>query len=82
MVLSRRKYSVLTRFYRETIHNPRISHRVRMQAAARLDDLLARHEQAVQQAEARKGRAELRSLAEQSRLAPVEAEQGHRRWAP
>jgi hypothetical protein len=65
MALSRKTHD-LTRFFRQTINNPKLSIRTRMQAASRLDDLLARHELAAQHDAARKERSDVRALALQS----------------
>lgn len=50
MKLSRRKYSLLVKFLRDTLANPSISLRVRMQAASRLDAILERNEKQQEQA--------------------------------
>jgi hypothetical protein len=69
--LGRRKYQELVRFWKATISNPRVSHRVRMSAAQRLDDLYRRHEFYEQQAIARKDRAEARALSQQGQEGAV-----------
>jgi hypothetical protein len=43
-VKTSRKYDVLVKFLKDTITNPKITHRVRFAAAERLDNLYARQE--------------------------------------
>lgn len=74
MNLSRRKFDVLVKFLRQTIANQSIKHSVRMQAAVRLDDLLARELHYAARAAARKERAEIRALAVQQQESTVEAQ--------
>lgn len=61
-----RKLDVLIKFYKETISNTKVSHRTRMSAAARLDDLYARHLLMQEKTAQRLERAELRALAQRT----------------
>jgi hypothetical protein len=61
--LSRRRYAEITKFLNSTIRDSKISHRVRMAAAARLDALYARNEEMSERAEVRR---EAREKAEQA----------------
>lgn len=67
--LSRRKYQEVVKFLKVTIGNERVAHRVRMQAALRLADLLSEHDRAnersvlaVERASARQAEAEALKL--------------------
>jgi hypothetical protein len=57
----KRKYDTLTKFLQETIANEKISHRVRMSAAERLDGIYSKHRFYEEKAAARKERTELRA---------------------
>jgi hypothetical protein len=70
-----RRYDALVRFLRDTVRNESIAHRVRMQAAERLSEIYARHEQYEQQALQRKHRADIRALATQEQQGATEASQ-------
>jgi hypothetical protein len=63
-----RKMDTLIRFFKEVIANDKMSIRVRMQAAQRLDDLYSRHEMAA----SRKERSELRKKAGQEAVVPTD----------
>ncbi len=74
--LPRRRYQELVRFWKQTLTNSKVSHRVRMSAAQRLDDLYRRHEFYEQQAESRKAKAEtLAAMAhgQEGAIAPQES---------
>lgn len=60
-----RKLDVLIKFYKQTISNEKISHRVRMQAAERLSGIYTAHMIQAEKAAARKAKAEARALAQQ-----------------
>ena len=66
MKISKRRYAELIRFYKSTIANPKLTMRVRLSAAQRLDDIYSRHEWAEQLALRRKDRIE--AAAEAQRL--------------
>lgn len=70
-----RKLDVLIKFYKETISNTKISHRTRMSAAARLDDLYARHLLMEEKAAARKERYEARAAAQRGREGGIPAQE-------
>jgi len=57
-----RRYDALTKYLKEVIADPSRGHRVRMQAAMKLADILLQHDQA----EARRELAELRAAGKQS----------------
>lgn len=59
-----RKMDTLVRFYKQTISNERISHRTRMQAAARLSEIYERAELLHEKNAARKERYEARETAQ------------------
>lgn len=56
--INRRRYAVLIRFLQDTIRNPKVSHRVRMAAAVRLDTIYSRHEWFERRMQDRKAKAE------------------------
>lgn len=59
-----RKLDVLIKFYKQTISNERISHRTRMSAAIRLDEIYGRFALLHEKAAARKERYEARATAQ------------------
>lgn len=80
MAMSRRKYSLLLKFFKDVISNPALSMRTRLQAAARLDGILERNERAHELEAARKERAAARAVtlqpvqpAQEEAIAPTEA---------
>lgn len=70
-----RKLDVLIKFYKQTIANDKVSFRTRMSAAARLDDLYARHALMYEKAEMRKERAELRATAQRTQEGGIPAQE-------
>jgi hypothetical protein len=70
-----RRYDKLVKFFRDTLANESITHRVRMQAAERLSEIYARHDEAAEKAAARKDRAETRAVSGQSQQGATEASQ-------
>lgn len=70
-----RKMDALVRFYKQTISNERISHRTRMQAAARLSEIYERAELLHEKNAARAERAELRAAAQREPGGAVPAQE-------
>jgi uncharacterized protein YdeI (YjbR/CyaY-like superfamily) len=54
MAISRRNYAEVIKFLKQTVKNEKASLRLRYAAAARLDDIFARHQQAEQRASRKK----------------------------
>jgi hypothetical protein len=70
-----RRYDKLVKFFRDTLANESITHRVRMQAAERLSEIYARHDEAAEKAAARKDRAETRAVSGQEQQGAAETPQ-------
>lgn len=80
-----RRYDAAAKFFRQTIANEKIGHRVRFQAALRLSEILLEHDRAELRKELARERASGRSgeppepseptQAEPRQLTPAEAEQ-------
>jgi hypothetical protein len=60
--LSRRKYAKLVKFFTELVTDEKVSDRVRLTAACRLDDIFARNEQRADRIAERKHKAMLAAV--------------------
>jgi hypothetical protein len=70
-----RRYDALVRFLRDTMTNESITHRIRFQAAERLSEIYARHDEAAEKAAARKHRFDTKALITQEQQEGTEASQ-------
>jgi hypothetical protein len=74
-----RRYDATVKFFKHTLANEKISHRVRLQAAMRLSDILLEHDRTINRKELAQERAAARQGEPQE---PAEPEQEHHPLSP